>query len=73
MAAIVGFWAIVEALKAIPALVGAIRELIEWRKKVESEEWFQASNEVFMKLKEAKTSEERAQRAKDITDIISRM
>lgn len=61
------------AVKVLGELVKGIRELISFIKQNKNEKWFQDTTETFQKLRAAKTSEEKMEAAKRITDIISRM
>jgi len=65
-------------LMAIPKAIAAIKDIMDVVKSIlgfidanKDEKWFQQSAQVFAKLQEAKTSEEKREAAKNIRDLLS--
>lgn len=65
------FMSIVNAIIAIPKLIDQVSALVGILKHLQDENWFQNSNEVFARLKDAKTSEDRKKSAKELGDLIA--
>jgi hypothetical protein len=65
------FLAILQAIAAIPKLIGKIEELLGLLKKADEEKWFQKSAEVFDNIKPGTTSEQKSESAKEIQNLIS--
>lgn len=65
------FSSILAAIAAIPEMIGAIRELLAWKREFDKQQFFKKSAEVFNSINTAKTSEERANAAKNLSDLMS--
>lgn len=65
------FMTVLQGIIAIPKLIDQVGALVKEIKELRAEGWFKSSGEVFARLGEAKTSEERKQSAKDLGELIS--
>lgn len=62
---------ILNAIIAIPKLIDQVGALVGEIKELRAEGWFKNSNEVFARLKDANTSEDRKKSAKELSDLIA--
>lgn len=67
---------ILAAIGAIPEIIATAKEIIKFLKSVfgdDPKKFFKDANEVFAKLSEAKTPEEKQKSAREIQDLIRRL
>ena len=64
------FAQILLAIKSIASIISTVKEIFKFIEDNKTEKWFQDSAEVFGKLKEAKTTDERKALAKDLRNLL---